>query len=234
MTSPRLVREWTRRASFLAELEELLGMESVSFAEGTRPAPYGAHLETTGSRWLQGSPVWNTLRNWWLVHNGNRPKWDIAVPCAIEDRPGLVLVEAKANRSELSTNGKGSEAWASAESIENHESIRAAIEEACHGLRRLHDSVDITQDSHYQLASRLAYTWRLATLRIPTVLVHLGFLGDSSGLPFVDQGDWLAALSQYVAGRVPIDLFEKRLMVGDTPLWLLSRCQVAKPYLLVS
>ena len=45
---------------------------------------------------------------WWLAvrRRVNTPNWDIASTCTIENRPGLILVEAKAHSAELSGAGK--------------------------------------------------------------------------------------------------------------------------------
>ena len=45
-----------------------------------------------------------TMANWWLAQQGgaNTPNWDLVSTCHINDRPGLVLVEAKAHEGELS------------------------------------------------------------------------------------------------------------------------------------
>lgn len=45
------------------------------------------------------------LTGWWLAvrERANTPNWDIVSTCQIDGRQGLVLVEAKAHRGELST-----------------------------------------------------------------------------------------------------------------------------------
>ena len=47
---------------------------------------------------------------------------------------------------------------------------------------------------NYQLANRLAFTWKLASLGLPTVLIYLGFYGDrgigDAGAPFESDDDW--------------------------------------------
>ena len=106
--------------------------------------------------------------------------------CRIDERPGLLLVEAKANWAELSIAGKQLKPNASRKSWENHKRIGAAIGEACDAWQQIHPRVMIARDSHYQLANRLA--WTLVTLGIPVVLLYLGFTGDEGirdvGEPF--------------------------------------------------
>ena len=85
----------------------------------------------------------------------------------------------------------------------------------------------ISRDSHYQLANRLAFTWKLATLGIPVMLLYLGFTGDDgirvAGRPFADDADWRNAFNAYVSDAVPLSMFDRRLEVGSTPIWLVSR-----------
>jgi hypothetical protein len=172
---------------------------------------------------------WTTLSDWWLIHKAgaNTPNWDIALHCNIENRPGLVLVEAKANWPELSSDGKILKVKASSKSRDNHERIRLAIGEAQRGWKELDAGVNITLDTHYQLANRLAFAWKIASLGVPVVLVYLGFLRDSgitdAGKPFVDASDWQLAFGRYTNGVVPASLFGRRLEVAATPIWLLER-----------
>jgi hypothetical protein len=137
-----------------------------------------------------------------------------------------VLVEAKANWRELSIAGKSINKSASSNSHRNHERIAEAIKETCTGWRLLDQRVCITRDSHYQLANRLAFTWKLASLGIPVILVYLGFTGDEgirdAGKPFMNNADWQAAFVQYTAMTIPLELFGRRLEVGSTPMWLIS------------
>lgn len=96
-------------------------------------APDEARLETFGPQILPNPEVWERLRKWWLAHEqgANTPNWDIAMACEIDDMPGVILVEAKANVPELSPAGKPLRADASRASAENHQRITAAIDEAC-------------------------------------------------------------------------------------------------------
>ena len=233
--SRKHVLDWTGQASFLTEFEQFLAPCPIRFSAKTKFMPVGvkapaeARLKSFGPSWLPGNPVWTTLEDWWLRHKAraNTPNWDIAVGCEIEDNLGLVLVEAKANWPELGTGGKSIKANASDNSRANHDRIGTAIKEACVGLRHLNEGVYITRDSHYQLANRLAFTWKLASLGIPVVLVYLGFTGDvgirDAGNEFANDADWQAAFGEYTKHTVPLNLFDRRLVVGSTPMWLISR-----------
>jgi hypothetical protein len=142
-------------------------------------------------------------------------------------RPGLILVEAKANVPELSLAGKPFDAAASAASAENHQQIGRAINEACAALKRISTATSISRDSHYQLSNRVAFAWKLASLGVPTVLVYLGFSGDSgiadAGTPFTDSVHWHAAFGAYAHSVVPRDLVERKIECGAASTWLLVR-----------
>ena len=232
--SRKHILDWTSRDSFLDELQELLGDLPVVFSGAAymprgAAAPQEARLEHFGPTWLQGHPAWADLRSWWLTHKrgATTPNWDIAVGCVIEGRPGLVLVEAKANWPELGRQGKGPPDPESPRSQENHDRIGVAIEEARLGWHQFAPGVSISRDSHYQLANRLAFTWKLATLGIPTILVYLGFTNDEgiadAGPPFRDASDWQRAFTEYSQGHLPHRVLEQRLNFVEAPAWVLVR-----------
>jgi hypothetical protein len=192
-------------------------------------APDEARLETFGPKILPDRRMWEQLRKWWLAHEqgANTPNWDIALACEIDGRPGAILVEAKANVPELAAGGKLVRADASEASTANHRRIGAAIAEACAGLRHFNEAIAISCDSHYQLSNRIAFTWKLATLGVPTVLVYLGFVGDEgirdAGEPFRSDVHWQQVFSDYARSVTPQDLFGRRLECGDAPAWFLIR-----------
>lgn len=233
--SRKHVLDWTEKASFLAELADLVSPATVSFTRHTQFMPCGkalpdeARLESFGPSWLSESDVWHKIQDWWLVHKAraNTPNWDIAATCEIEGRSSLVLVEAKANWQELKTDGKPLRQDASIKSRENHDRIGSAIAEACRGWRLLDPGLSINRDSHYQFANRLAFTWKLATLGLPVVLVYLGFTGDEgiadAGRPFEDDADWQKAFTAHASPIISPSLFEQRLEIEGVPVWLLSR-----------
>jgi hypothetical protein len=109
----------------------------------------------------------------------------------------------------------------------NHERIGLAINEACVALRQASPAVAISRDAHYQLSNRVAFAWKLASLGVPTVLVYLGFFGDTgivdAGVPFDSDAHWQACFWEHAASIVPADLFERRLDCGAAPAWLLVR-----------
>ncbi|MBE0418357.1 MAG: hypothetical protein IBX63_11385 [Coriobacteriia bacterium] len=233
--SRKHVLDWTGGPLFLDEMSDLLMPVPAAFPAEARFMPRGeaapdeARLERFGPQLIDDDALWDELEDWWLCHKAgaNTPNWDIAVECLLEDAPGIVLVEAKANWPELGVSGKPLSADASERSRENHERIGAAIDEACRGWQTLDTHVSISRDTHYQLANRLAFTWKLAILGVPTVLLYLGFTGDygivDAGAPFVDDADWQHAFSGYSASAWPPDLLDRRIDVGGTPVWVVSR-----------
>lgn len=233
--SRKHVLDWTGQFTFLHEFSQLLDLPAVNIRVDSLFMPRGvqvpeeARLERFGPRWLAGSTAWSCLQAWWLCHKkgANTPNWDVAIGCMIEDRPGLVLVEAKANWPELSKTGKPLRTNASPNSRANQIRIGDAISEARAGWRQVDSRINITIDSHYQLANRLAFSWKLASLGIPVVLQYLGFTGDDGirnvGKPFADATDWQEAFAAYVSDVFPIDLTDKRMEVGSVPIWVVSR-----------
>jgi hypothetical protein len=54
------------------------------------------------------SPELDTeITNWWLYKDATTPNWDLVSTCTINRKRVLVLVEAKANWSELEKESKG-------------------------------------------------------------------------------------------------------------------------------
>jgi hypothetical protein len=139
----------------------------------------------------------------------------------------VILVEAKANIPELSEAGKREDDSASQHSQENHAHIGEAIEEARVAMAPLLPGLSISRDRHYQLSNRIAFAWRLASLGVPTVLVYLGFTGDTGisdvGEPFADDAHWQATLGEHVSGVCPLTVFENPIDVGPARFWLLAR-----------
>ena len=91
----------------------------------------------------------------------------------------------------------------------------------------LEPNVAISYTAHYQLANRLAFTWKLATLGIPTVLIYLGFIGDTGMKDrFLSPTDWEQTFAAYAKSSGCQSLFERRLECGAAPAWLLRFTEV--------
>ena len=188
--------------------------------------PDEARVHTFGREIWPDHSAWRAIEDWWLVHKrgANTPNWDLAFAADVSGRPALVLVEGKAHVSELKEDGKSLADDASANSAANHDRIVSAIKEACTELRGLDPRVAITHESHYQLANRVAFAWKLASLGISTVLVYLGFTGDHGiadvGMPFSDDSHWRGAFTLHCGAIVPAELFERPLSCGTAAAWL--------------
>lgn len=167
--SRKHVLDWVEQPTFLPEFAALGQGLPVGFDADTMAVPSGhstpdeARLETFGPEWQPGIPAWKRLAAWWLrqEERANTPNWDLLLTSRIEGRSGLVLVEAKANGPELSRAGKPIKDRASTRSQENHEHIAGAIRCATDGWQHADPRVTLSRDSHYQLANRLAFTWKL-------------------------------------------------------------------------
>lgn len=257
MTTPNLrprrgsrkhVLDWVERPGFLQELEALVAPTPCRIAPDaiylprSHAEPAEARLDVFGRRVLPNHPVWDELRRWWLRHpkGANTPNWDLAVTCQIEGRPGLVLVEAKANAPELSEAGKAPareearrrrvSVQRSAESIErsadNAQQISAAIDSARSALEPQLPGISISRDRHYQLSNRLAFAWKLASYGIPTVLLYLGFTGDTGmPAPLRDEAEWQALFRQHLGAVCPSGITEEPIRTGAAEFWVLCRAR---------
>ncbi len=161
------------------------------------------------------------LKSWWLAVAGPTsvtPNWDIASTCTIEGKRGLLLVEAKAHHEELKPDdccGAGSR---------NFERIGEAVRAANNGLNEVQDGWNLSHESHYQLCNRFAWSWKLATLGIPVILVYLGFLNaDEMRDPFPDEQSWNKVVRKYARDFVPESVWDSKLMLGDIPIYTLIR-----------
>ena len=232
------------RQSVAARLTELIGNPLVEISGHDLWMPRGKPVRE-GDRW-DTSPADEPridrddgflpagdqarLRDWWLAVNrrANTPNWDLASTCRVEGKRGLLLVEAKAHTGELSDAGTGSK------NARNVRSIGAAIRGANEALASITGGDwNLSKDHHYQVSNRFAWSWKLASLRIPVVLVYLGFLHademqEGDNRPFSDQYDWVDAVKTHTHSVVDEACWETRLEVDGTPLRPMMRT-VAQP-----
>lgn len=164
------------------------------------------------------------LRDWWLVNRSRQsrtPNWDLVASATIGGREGLVLVEAKAHQTELSAAGKA------ARDPGNDANIALRVEEASSALGTILPGWRLSAASHYQLANRFAWAWKVVMLGVPVVLVYLGFVGADEmadrGAAILDQADWERMMADYGAGAVPEAVWHTPLSVNGTPLIALRR-----------
>ena len=232
------------RPSVAARLTELIGNPLVEVSRHDFWMPYGKPLRE-GSHWditpadeprldrdcgflAPGDQA--QLRDWWLAVKGgaNTPNWDLASTCRVEGKRGLLLVEAKAHTRELSDAGTD------AKNKCNLKSIRAAIRTANDALESItRGDWNLSKDHHYQVANRFAWSWKLASLGIPVVLMYLGFLRAeemraADNCLFSNHEDWVDAVRTHTRGVVDEACWETCLDVDGTPLRPIVRT-VAQP-----
>ena len=90
-------------------------------------------------------------------------------------------------------------------SQENHKQIGWAIAEASDGLASTTGKPwGLSRDHHYQLSNRFAWSWKLASLGIPAVLLYLGFLNaqDMAEPLFRSEAEWTRAIRDHCRGAV--------------------------------
>jgi hypothetical protein len=168
-----------------------------------------------------------TLTDWWLAAKGraNTPNWDIVSTCHVGTREGLVLVEAKAHARELHDDGL------SAINTENRDRIGQAIEEASDALGGATNGWQLSAERCYQLSNRSAWSWKLASLRVPVVLVYLGFLDayEMSSRVLTSPEDWDACVRKHANGVVPNHVWDSIIDVGGTSLVAVIRAARVAP-----
>ena len=174
------------------------------------------------------------LTNWWLAsteNNPNTPNWDFISTGKIKGKEGLILIEAKAHREEFKTDGKDTSKLESERSEANHKKIGEAIEEAKNKLNEhsVHGHFDISRDKYYQLSNRFAWSWKIASMGIPVVLVYLGFLnasemGNGQERIFKKHEDWENFFEEdSINDIVPYKVWGTEININGTPLIPLIR-----------
>jgi len=233
--SRKHILDWTSKADFPMEFMELIGLSDCVLSRPAMWQPKGylspeeICLEDGGDLFIPGTDCWGELADWWLAHRGgaNKPNWDLVVACEIAGKPGLALVEAKAHERELDWGGKRLSSGASSRSLENHERIGQAIAEASYALNKIVPGVNLSRDTHYQLANRLAYSWKIASMGIPVILVYLGFTGDEGignvGKPIKDHSHWKLVMREYMADVVPDNFIDRSRDCGKSHMQMIVR-----------
>ena len=235
-----------------ARLTQLVGLDDVKVTSCDTWKPWGKPVKKENGLWddtpskeasrngltelLSGcyekkrsTVIGKQLRYWWNPYNGRTPIWDIASTCRIQGKSGLLLVEAKAHKNELDSSGKPFEKEkASCNAQLNHRQIGYAIAEADAGLRSITGRPwQLSRDDHYQLSNRFAWSWKLATLGIPVVLLYLGFLDAEEmaydGPLFQSEKDWKRILKDHSRSVVDQNCWGKWLDVNCVPLVPLIR-----------
>jgi hypothetical protein len=143
----------------------------------------------------------------------------------------LILVEAKAHKTELSPAGKPCPSREKPDQQErsekNHARIARAIAEANSALQASVPGILLRRDACYQLSNRIAFAWKLASLGIPTALIYLGFIGDdrigTDDHRLRTPSDWYSAFDAHTAEHFPADQQGRQIDCGAAGFWLLVR-----------
>ena len=225
-------------------LTRLVDIPDVVVSPDDRWMPYGKPVYKDGSWYdtlarearfhepncLVSPEVRLQLLTWWLAvtRRANTPNWDIASTCRIEGKPGLILVEAKAYREELAERDESGSVGL------NRERIGQAIAEANNALQAATGNTwALSRDCHYQLSNRFAWSWKLASLGVPVVLIYFGFLNAHDmadrGTLFQSEADWECAVKDYSRGIVDETCWGERLDVAGVLLIPLIRA-VEQPF----
>lgn len=98
--------------------------------------------------------------------------------------------------------------------LRHHDEIGNAISEARGALLHYCDNISISRDNHYQLSNRIAYTWKLASMGIPTILLYMGFTNDPAWVSnrdhFESKQKWDDAIKSYFTEVGAEDLLQER------------------------
>lgn len=158
------------------------------------------------------------VTDWWLevVAKANTPNWDVASTCHIGHRPGLILVEAKAHSAELSSAAKPRPRTSNG--AKNDRRTRESMAGANGALNRILPGWRLSCDSHYQMANRFAWAWKLASIGVPTVLMYMGFTRAAEmadrGEPFADGKAWEKAVREHSADIAPSSVWDDPILVA--------------------
>ena len=128
----------------------------------------------------------------------------------------------------MDVKGKGLDRTASLNSQENHRQIGWAIVEASDGLASATGKPwGLSRDHRYQLSNRFAWSWKLASLGIPVVLLYLGFLNAQDmaddGPLFRSEAEWTRTLKDHCRGAVDERCWGEWLDFAGVPFIALIR-----------
>lgn len=232
------VLDWLETEDFIPALQQLVATTGFTVPHDGLRQPRGridpseSTLTGTGAPFLSASQK-AVISEWWLVHSrGSKlPTWDLVARARDgHGQPALILVEAKAHRTELKSDGKARAIRKSiaeqARSDANHEKIGAAIHGASAALRNSLPGIAISRDASYQFSNRIAFAWKLASLGVPVALIYLGFIGDQSISPkeYIQSIDhWRTAFLEHVEPLFPWTGIEREISCGESSFWLLVR-----------
>lgn len=100
--------------------------------------------------------------------------------------------------------------------LRHHDKIGDAVSEARGALSNYCSDVMVSRDNHYQLSNRIAYTWKLASMGIPTILLYLGFINDPAWISindhFKSDQKWIEETKNYFAQVGASELLDKKIV----------------------
>ena len=214
------------RNGLITKLTELVkpfaSFDVGSFTYFPRGEPFPDEAKLGETEGLLKADQRETVTSWWLAvrRGANTPNWDLVAKCSILGKPGLILIEAKAHEKEVDFTG------IRAENRQNKERITEAVSEANSWLNASWPGWNLNVESKYQLSNRFAWSWKLASLGVPVVLVYLGFLSAEEMRPdklFLTDSDWHNAVLAHSKGVVPEEAWGRSIEVNGTPFLPLIR-----------
>lgn len=170
---------------------------------------------------LTGSTINHLMSDWWCS-KGKRPTWDLLCNIKINKNPAVLMVEAKAHKTESDGYKKISNPLTDAKN-KNHQEILSNISSAFDSLRceaQCKNAKEEDRNSgdykYYQIANRIAYAWwSIHVLKIPVALVFLGFLGDVHFSDYItDASSWESTMQKKLN-----ELGADKLIIGPDDEW---------------
>jgi hypothetical protein len=102
-----------------------------------------------------------------------------------------------------------------------------AIAEANAALDAIEPGFALSRDSHYQLANRFAWAWKIASMGVPVLLVYLGFLNAQDmqvdGPLITSAEHWEIVMRRHAQGIVPEAAWGREMMIAHTPMRAIIR-----------
>lgn len=174
------------------------------------------------------------LNDWWLgrktesSRDKDTPNWDIACGAKINSKDGLILVEAKAHKDELwkKDDKSGADPLGSLIHIDN------ALQEASAALNNHVSGWKLSHNEHYQISNRFAWSWKLASMNIPVILIYLGFLNAhdmKSSLTFESSEDWTKCVAEYAKDIIPFETWGSEVKTKQASFFPIIRSVEIQP-----
>jgi len=230
--SQRAMLELIGSPDFLVQLEGLIDDSSVKFSKDDifKPLSKENFKEAELKNFLKQTirpELGDQIRDWWLKvskPSTRTPNWDFISTCTINGQKGLLLVEAKAHKSEVNENDK-----CGSTNEQNRKKINRAINQAKEDINNKvpFTLIAISRDKCYQLSNRVAHAWWLANQGVPVVLLYLGFLNcqemKNNGKLFENDSDWRNCFRVYASKVGVNNLISKPINCGKSEFKLICR-----------